>query len=371
MANIVAALKERDYTLRVRYPNIDDPMGLSFEELNGLANYLQGQRLDMIETHELLFKILQEVEAAVLCFDQDENLVMANEYARRLYECEGNEPLKGTASDLNLKDYYGTNLHTAFEIEFPARKSRWLVKRSSYRENGLPYTMLLIADLQGPLREEELDAWKKLIRVLGHELNNSMTPIKSMSDSLTRILRRDPLPEDWKTDMSEGLSVIGRRIDGLSRFVTGYSQLARIPIPQKKPFQLKTFMERAIRFDPHYTIVQTDSPDCLVDGDESQLDQVMLNLLKNAIEASESEEARVEISWTVEGGKAVVKVEDEGHGLANEDNVFVPFFSTKPTGSGIGLSLSRQIVEAHGGGIHLANRTDRRGCVATVSLPLA
>ena len=231
--------------------------------------------------------------------------------------------------------------------------------------------MLLIADLQGPLREEELDAWKKLIRVLGHELNNSMTPIKSMADSLTRIMKRDPLPEDWKEDMGEGLSVIGRRVEGLSRFVTGYSELARIPVPQKRPFELRGFIERAIRFNTGNEVRVIDSPGCDVFGDEAQLEQVMTNLLKNAMEATDELNGIVEVRWEIDGAEAVVRIVDEGHGLANADNVFVPFFSTKPTGSGIGLSLSRQIVEAHGGRISLENRKDRSGCVATLSLPLA
>lgn len=370
MANIVAALKERDYTLRVRYPNIEDPMGLSFEELNSLANYLQSQRLDMMETHELLFKILQEVEAAVFCFDQDENLVMANQYARNLYRCGKSEPLTGTATELGLKDYIGSNLHTAYEISFPARKSRWLVKRSPYRENGLPHIMLLIADLQGPLREEELDAWKKLIRVLGHELNNSMTPLKSMANSLTRILRRDPLPDDWKDDMSEGLTVIGRRVDGLSRFVQGYSQLARMPVPKKSPFHLRDLIERTVRFDPRFDIKLLKSQDCLLKGDEGQLEQVVVNLLKNATEACVDSGGRVQVSWKAGEKEVAILITDEGQGLASEENVFVPFFSTKKEGSGIGLALSRQIIEAHGGSITLENRKDRSGCTATLILPI-
>jgi len=370
IANIVSSLKERDYTLRVRYPNIEDPMGLSFAELNSLADYMQNQRLDMIQTHELLFKILQEVEAAVLCFDQDEKLVMANEFARKLYKNDAKEALHGTVADLGLKEYFESNLQSAHEIDFPNRKSRWLVKRSSYRENGRPHTMLLVADLQGPLREEELDAWRKLIRVLGHELNNSMTPLKSMANSLTRILKRDPLPDDWKEDMTEGLTVIGRRVDGLSRFVTGYSELARIPLPQRVPFDVGEFMVRATVFDGRENISLVEGPSCSLVGDEGQLEQVMINLLKNAIEAVTSNDGDVVATWELGESEIRISILDDGHGLASDDNVFVPFFSTKTTGSGIGLALSRQIVEAHGGRLTLENRTDCSGCVATLALPL-
>ena len=371
VSNLISALTEQDYTLRAKYSNIEDPLGLSFSELNEFADHLQNQRLDVIETHQLLFIILQEIEAAVLCFNQDNRLVMANRYAQGLYKSEGEALLGRTANELGLKEFIGSNLQTAYEIEFPARKSRWLVKHNPYREKGLPHVMLLVADLQGPLREEELDAWKKLIRVLGHELNNSMTPLKSMTTSLSRILKRDPLPEDWKEDMSEGLSVIGRRVDGLSRFMEGYSRLARMPRPQKAPIQMRRFMERVTRFDPRFEIELLAGPDCMAIGDEGQLEQVLINLLKNAIEASDGTEGKVYASWEIGEKELLVKITDEGHGLASEDNLFVPFFSTKTTGSGIGLTLSQQIAEAHDGRITLENREDRSGCIATLILPIA
>lgn len=370
MANIVSALKEKDYTLRVKYTNTDDPMGLSFSELNDLADKLQNQRLDMIETHQLLFKILEEVEAAVLCFDNDDQLVMANRYAQELYGSNTDSLLGQRASELGLKNVLASTLQTTQEIEFPSRKSRWLVKHSPYRDDGRPHMMLLIADLQGPLREEELDAWKKLIRVLGHELNNSMTPLKSMANSLERMLAKPSLPDDWKEDMEDGLSVIGRRVDSLSRFVNGYSQLARTPRPQKSPLNITRFMERVIRFEPSFNIDLQPGPDINILGDEGQLYQVIINLLKNAVEASASTNGKVSATWRTNDESIYIRIIDEGQGLANEDNLFVPFFSTKRSGSGIGLALSRQIVEAHKGRIALENRIERNGCIATVTLPI-
>ena len=370
MANIVAALKEKDYTLRVKYTNTDDPMGLSFSELNDLADKLQNQRLDMIETHQLLFKILEEVEAAVLCFDSEDQLVMANRYAQELYGEETDSLMGKSADKLGLKEALASTLQTAHEIEFPARKSRWLVKHSPYRDDGKPHMMLLIADLQGPLREEELDAWKKLIRVLGHELNNSMTPLKSMANSLERMIAKPTLPDDWKSDMEEGLSVIGRRVDSLSRFVHGYSQLARTPRPQKAPFNVGRFMERVMRFESGYAINLQPGPELSLLADEGQLEQVLVNLLKNAVESTKDNDGHVTATWSANDDNVYFRVIDDGQGLANEDNLFVPFFSTKRHGSGIGLALSRQIVEAHDGRITLENRIERSGCIATVVLPL-
>ncbi|MBK1877559.1 ATP-binding protein [Pelagicoccus mobilis] len=370
MANVISAFKERDFTLRIKYSNVDDPLELSFLELNSLADCLQNQRMDVIETHELLSKILQEVEAAVFCFDEEENLKMANEFGRELFACEGDAPLSGTASELNLKPFLREALQSSHEIEFPGRKSRWLVKRSIYREGGMPHTMLLVADLQGPLREEELDAWKKLIRVLGHELNNSMTPLRSMADSLKRIVRRDPLPDEWREDVCGGLSVIERRVESLSRFVTGYSQLARLPAPQLEPFFLKDLLERVTTFESRCKVDLEFGPEVELSGDESQLELVITNLLKNAAEALEGRDGVTSVGWDLVDEEAVIRIKDEGHGLAGEDNIFVPFFSTKAQGSGIGLFLSRQIVEAHHGRLTLENRTDRAGCVATIALPV-
>ncbi len=252
---------------------------------------------------------------------------------------------------------------------FPGGSGRWEIRRRSFREGGRPHELLVISELSRALREEERQAWQRLVRVIGHELNNSLAPIKSMASTVRSLLDRDELPDDWRTDVDAGLTVIGDRAESLGRFMGAYARLARLPAPQRKPAELAALVRRAVSLEASERVKIEGGPAMTLQVDADQLEQVLINLLKNAIEAV-GEVGGVRIRWFAEPGWVELEVEDDGPGLARTDNLWVPFFTTKPGGTGIGLVFCRDVVENHGGTIALVNRSDGRGAVARVRLPL-
>jgi signal transduction histidine kinase len=240
-----------------------------------------------------------------------------------------------------------------------------------FRERGRPQQLVVVADLQQALREEERQAWQRIIRVLGHELNNSLAPIQSIAESLQGIVAHGERPEDWEADLRRGLQVIGARAAALSRFLDGYRQLARLPAPQPRRIAVEDLVRRVAGLETRIRVEVRPGPPVVLEADADQIEQLLINVTRNAADAALETRGGVVLSWRGDAAEVEITVTDGGPGLANTANLFVPFFTTKPGGSGIGLSLSRQIAEAHGGTLSLENRPDRKGCVARLVLPLA
>jgi signal transduction histidine kinase len=274
------------------------------------------------------------------------------------------------AAELGLADSLQGDESRVAEFSFPGGAGRWEIRRTTFRQAGLPHQLLVMSDLTRALRDEERNAWKRLIRVLGHELNNSLTPIKSIAASLDSLLMKQPRPDDWLEDMHRGLAVIGNRGEALSRFMEGYSRLAQLPPPRRQPLDVGTWMRRVVRLETRLQVRCLDGPELSIRADGDQLDQLLINLLRNAVDAVQSTGGGVEAGWGKASAHLEVWVDDEGPGLSNTANLFVPFFTTKPHGSGIGLVLCQQIAEAHGGSLVLANRVGRPGCRALLRIPL-
>lgn len=230
--------------------------------------------------------------------------------------------------------------------------------------------LLVITDLRRALREEELQAWQRLVRVLGHEINNSLAPIKSIAESMEQLLGRNPPPPDWQDDVQSGLRVISGRAEALGRFTRAYATLARLPKPTLRPVEIGAWVRRVVAMETRLPVALAPGPDLIIRADADQLDQLLINLVRNAAEASTDPDRSISVGWKRNGANLEVWVEDEGPGIANPTNLFVPFFTTKPTGAGIGLVLSRQIAEAHGGTLTLENRPNAKGAVARLRLPL-
>jgi signal transduction histidine kinase len=256
------------------------------------------------------------------------------------------------------------------QMVFPGKVGRWDIRRSTFREGGQQHQLLVLTDLSQTLREEERIAWQRLLRVLGHELNNSLAPIKSVAGSLGDLMVREPEPPDWRDDMQRGLAVISSRADSLARFVESYSKLARLPPPRLEPLKISALVSRVARLETRLPVNIVSGPELVVQGDDVQLEQLLINLVRNAVDASLETRGSVDIGWQQKNGQVEVWVRDEGQGLASTANLFVPFFTTKSQGSGIGLVLSRQIAEAHGGTLSLENREHLHGCEARLRLPL-
>jgi two-component system nitrogen regulation sensor histidine kinase NtrY len=365
LSNMLAALREGDYSIRARGADRDDALGLAFLESNLLGETLRAQRLGAMEATALLRTVMAEIDVAVFAFDDEERVRLANRAAERLLAQPAERLLGRTAEQVGLADLLEGTSPRTMDVTFAGGSGRWEVRRGQFRQDGRPHTLLVLSDVSRTLREEELQAWQRLVRVLSHEINNSLAPIRSITGSLQSLLER-PRSADEDEDIRRGLNVIGGRSEGLVRFMSAYARLAKLPAPNKSPLDVGAWVRRVASLETRVPVRIIAGPQATLDADGDQLDQLLINLLRNAADASLETHGDVRIRWLRRNGTVSLMVEDEGPGLANPSNLFVPFFTTKPQGSGIGLVLSRQIAEAHGGSLSLANRSDRRGCVATV-----
>jgi nitrogen fixation/metabolism regulation signal transduction histidine kinase len=370
LANLLEAMREGDYSIRARGARHEDALGEVIEQVNAIGATLRAQRLGAVEATTLLRKVMEEIDVAIFAFDSTERLRLVNRAGEKLLALPQERLINRSAAELALQTYLRGEEAQTVQRSFPGGIGRWGIHRSTFREGGLPHQLLVISDLTRPLREEELKAWQRLVRVLGHELNNSLTPIKSIAGSLETLLSRQPRPEDWEDDMVRGLSVIGARSEALSRFMGAYARLAKLPRPQMHPVSVSSWVKHVAGLETRIKTEVVPGPEIFVQGDSDQLEQVLINLVRNAVDATLETGGSVRIGWNRAPGHVEVWVHDEGPGLANTANLFVPFFTTKPGGSGIGLVLSRQIVEAHGGILTLKNRDGQQGCEARVSLPI-
>jgi nitrogen fixation/metabolism regulation signal transduction histidine kinase len=371
MANLLEALRENDFSFRARGAKREDPLGETLFEINALADTLRDERLGSLEASALLRTVMAEIDVAVFTFDDERRLRLVNRAGERLLGRPAEQLLSKTADELGLGVCIDGSAPQVLNIAFPGGTGQWEVRRGLFRQGGRPHSLVVLSDMSAPLRQQEREAWHRLVRVLGHELNNSLAPIKSIAGSLESIASQDPLPSDWRGDMRRGLGVIASRSDALSRFTAAYTALARLPKPNKRPVELGALVQRVARLETRSAITVATADPVSVDADPDQLEQLLINLMRNAVDAAMETGGAVRVAWQQNSHRVSVFVDDEGPGLANTTNLFVPFFTTKQQGTGIGLVLGRQIAEAHGGTLTLESRKDARGARATVTLPLS
>jgi len=370
LSNLLAALREGDYSIRARGADTGSPLGLAFYEVNALADALRRQRLDATEAVGLLRRVMEEIEVAIFAFDDAGRLRLVNPQGEALLALPAERALGADAGALGLSAALEGQTPRLVELALPGRSGRWEVRRGSYRWEGRPHELVVLADLTRSLREEERLAWQRLIRVLSHEINNSLAPIQSIASSLqTRLARGAPGPEAAR-EMAEGLAVIEARSETLGRFLHAYARLAKLPRPRLGPVDVAAWARRAASLETRVAVEVGGGPDATLEADGDQMEALLTNLVRNAADAALETAGGARIRWETEGGWLTLHVEDDGPGVADPGNLFVPFFTTKPDGTGIGLTLCRQIAEAHGGALALANRPSARGCLATVRLPL-
>ena len=382
MANLLTALREGDFSVRARGASRDEPLGDLLAEINILSTVLKEQRLGALEANALLRTVMEEIDVAVFAFDGDAILRLVNHAGQELLAQPAEHLLGRSAAELDLADCLTDDDVRLLTRTFPGGTGRWGMRRTSFRERGLPHSLLVIADISQPLREEELKAWQRLVRVIGHELNNSLAPIKSIAGSLNAIMRRTQRDPDWEGDLRGGLEIIETRAEGLNQFMQSYARLAKLPAPNKQPVDLAPLLRRIVSLEARLAVQIEEGPSVSPRIDAAQIEQTVINLVKNAVEATlESHpvgqsrsplptSAGVRLTWSKTAGAVEIKIEDDGPGIANLQNLFVPFFTTKPSGSGIGLVLCRQIIENHGGTLSLINREGASGTIARLRLPL-
>jgi two-component system, NtrC family, nitrogen regulation sensor histidine kinase NtrY len=370
LSNLLSGLREGDYSVRGAGASDQDALGVAVTEINALGNTLQAQRLGAMEATALLRTVIAEIDAAIFAFDADTTLRLVNREGERLLGQPAERLLGRDAATLGLGVYLHDDAPRTLEMVHDGHNTRWEVRRRAFRQDGLPHQLLVLTDVSHVLREEERLAWQRIVRVLSHEINNSLAPIKSIARSLQRVLKREPRSADWEQEALHGLDVIEGRSGSLSRFLQAYARLAQLPKPTRRPVDVDAWVRRVVELEERMPVALCPGPPTTILADRDQLDQLLINIVRNAVDAASDAGGGVTVSWTTEDAAVVVTVEDEGPGLAETANLFVPFFTTKPNGTGIGLALSRQIAEGHGGMLTLENREDRSGVRARLRLPL-
>ncbi len=366
---LLDALREGDYSVRAAQ-DARDADGL-LARFNALAQRLQDEQRDSHESLQLLSKTLAALDGAVFAFEQDQRLRLINPAGERLLGIAAQQAIGQSAQALGLAALFDVPSGSIQAHAFAGQQGRWQIGHAALRSRSQAGRLLLVQPMERALREEEAQAFRRLLRVLSHEINNSLTPIASIADTLARLLAAAPqaLDAELHADLHNGLGVIEQRSAALQRFLGGYARLARLPAPVPAPVALAPLCARVQRLLDDARVQVEVAPSLHACADADQLEQVLINLLRNALEAGGS--APVTLRASADGASVSIEVCDGGAGLPPSDNLFVPFFTTKPGGSGIGLVLSRQILEAQGGSLSLEARTDAQGSVATLRLPLA
>lgn len=365
LSGLLEALREGDYSMRGAQGGV---LGDAIYDINALADRLQKERLQFEDASRLLGKTLAALDSAVFVFDHEARLRLLNPAAQQLLRSDRSGLLGRRADEIGLDALLAAPSSQVVRHVFPGRSGRFDIRHAPLRNEGRSGQLLVINDVGRVLRDEERQAWQRLLRVLGHEVNNSLASIGSLAGTLATLIAREPLAEDWREDARGGLQVIGNRAEALARFLAGYGRLAALPPPQKRELDLAVLVPAVARLEQRMTVTVEEGAPLPVQADPDQLEQALINLLRNAVEASLPTGGAVLVRWRSEGERALIDILDDGPGLPASDNLFVPFFTTKPGGSGIGLALVRQIAEAHEGGVSLGPR-DGAGAVAQLWLP--
>jgi two-component system nitrogen regulation sensor histidine kinase NtrY len=378
LSNLLAALREEDFSVRGRGAKREDAMGEVMIEVNALSETLRQQRLGALEAGALLRTVMEEIDVAIFTFDNETKLRLVNRAGERLLARPAERLLGFTADELGLQACLEGESSRTMELNFAGGSGRWGMRRGTFRQGGLPHRLIVLSDLSRTLRDAERQAWQRLIRVLGHELNNSLAPIQSVAQGLESGLQSAIKASELQTgpgnaileDLRQGLGIIRSRTEALARFMAAYARLARLPQPKLARMNVTEWIARVAKLAAGIQVKVTEGPAVEISADADQLEQLLINLIRNAVDAALETGGGVEVGWSRQGSQLDVWVLDDGPGITNTANLFVPFFTTKPGGSGIGLVLSRQIAEAHGGELTLKNRTDARGCEARLRLPI-
>ena len=375
LTSLTEALKMEDYSLRAKSPFNQGIVAKLFNELSSLSQSLQINKSRYDQQMFLLYGLIEQLESPVLILDNKDQLQHANPAVSQLFSVPWQTLKQSPATKLGLVK---ENAFWRFNEGNPLNMDKkWQIKQSEFKENNNNYQLLMLNNISQELQKNEQQAWQNIIRILNHEVRNSLTPISALSQNLLE------MPDLSPEQCQQAIKIIDSRSNNLLAFIDSYSDLAKLPQPTLQEFDLAELLQGIASLVQQVTI-NLSSP-LIITADKGQIEQVLLNLIKNAKEAQLSKgninkgpepNKDIEVQIFTTEQQVIIKVLDQGCGIANSANLFVPFYTTKETGSGIGLALSRQILSNHQGELRLTNRTDlanatnKKGAVATIILPL-
>lgn len=374
LSNLLDAMTKGDYAMRIRQEEKDSALNELVTSINGLAQHLSNQRIQSIENQLLLNTVIEHIDVAIVSLDADCAYQTLNPAAENLLLSHNAEQRNIVKQQVLALSSIKPGRSSVMDLHFAHQNGRFNIHSEQYRSSGQQHQLIFITDVSHILRKEEEKAWKNLVRVLSHEINNSLTPIASISQTLEKISKKSSNLSEHSDDLQAGLQLIAERSRALRDFVNSYRELNQLPLPDKKPTDLLQMSNKLVQLFGEKKLLVKNKDKLIISGDPIQIEQVLINLIKNGIEAckllsKDEPVARIELRWLKNTKWIDILISDNGNGIKNVDNLFVPFYTTKAKGSGIGLALSRQIIEAHSGKLLLANRTDQSGCVATIRLP--
>jgi nitrogen fixation/metabolism regulation signal transduction histidine kinase len=368
LSGSVASYRDGDFSISLRTRRRDE-LGALIEAHNELGHALREQRQNLVQRELLLDTVVQHSPTALILTDASDRIVYANLAARHLFN-EGRNPAGLRFDDLleacpdAMRHALTASEDSLFGVEMGSDEEYFHLSRRDFRLQGRPHQLYLVQRMTRELSRQEVAVWKRVIRVISHELNNSLAPISSLAHSGAELARRNDLARLPK--VFEG---IGDRVRHLHSFTAGYASFAKLPQPNQAPVEWAAFLE-SLKLHCKFRLVG-EVPDETAHFDAAQIEQVLINLVKNAAEAGgDPTEVTLAIKHAAQNWR--IEVADRGPGMSDTvlAQALLPFYSTKRSGTGLGLALAREIVEAHGGRIGLANR-EGGGLRVTVSLPAA
>ena len=352
------ALQHQDFSILAK-PVFEVGIVAEFQQqFNALRESLQIHKSHYNQQLFVLYQMIDHLNTPILVFDPKQRLSYANSAFAQLFGRPW-QTLRHAEPAL-----LGLVMKSEWQFSEAAKQQEWQIRTSRFVDQGQENQLLIFINIKSALRNQELEAWQKLIRVLSHEIRNSLTPVAALAQSLQQKVSQ---PRE-----KEALSVIEERCQHLRDFVARYAQFQQPVYVEKKQIDLQALIDKIQGLFPNQPLALLDK-DIQLHTDPVLLQQVLINLLKNAEEAG-SPPATVELTTQIIREHAQhyceIKILDQGQGITNEDNLFVPFYTTKSQGQGIGLNLCRHIVEQLGGQLSLHNRIDHTGACALIRLPL-
>lgn len=375
LSNVISAVQHEDFSFRAKGAVQGDAFGDLAVEINNLAQALEQERLGATEATNLLRKVMSEAGAAIFAFSPDLRLRFINRAGEAFLASSEAQLVGRTAEELGISDLLDPSPSDTISRSASGIERRWIVRRTHFRQQGVQHGLVLLSEASEALRTEERIAWQRIIRVLGHEINNSLAPIKSIARTLARQSANLALKGGIGDNFRQGLQIIEGRAESLNQFLQSYARLAKLPVPAKRVVPVDALVARVVSLEPRLQVAVDSGPNVDINVDPGQIEQALINLIKNSVEAilatgdNKSAPDAVTVSWKATASDLELLIRDRGIGLLDTENLFVPFYTTKQNGTGIGLILSRQIIEAHGGTLTLRNCAEHAGCEVQIKLP--